>query len=111
MFRPQMQSMAGHSNLDDPDYAAFAWGRFRRIMRWMTLVSALTAIIALALLWWSLGEMYLHMAIATLLGVFFTMLLGTVLMSLVFLSAGTGHDGAIEDPTADEAGPDRLDAR
>lgn len=101
MFRPQMQSMAGQ-NLDDADYAALAWGRFRRIMGWMILASALSAGVALGLLWWSLGEMYLHMAIATLLGVFFTVLLATALMSLVFLSAGTGHDHEVHDPLKGE---------
>ncbi|WCT73136.1 hypothetical protein PQ455_16160 [Sphingomonas naphthae] len=77
--------------LDDPDYAAFAWGRYRRVMRWMALVAAIC--IALALLWLrSHGPVPLHMAIATALGVGLTTLLGTGLMGLVFLSSGTGHD-------------------
>jgi len=94
--------MTRPSPLDDPDYAAFVWGRFRRIMGWMTLVAVLTALVSIGALWWSLGEMHLHMAIATFLGVFFTVELGTALMSLVFLSAGTGHDEQIEDPLRDE---------
>jgi hypothetical protein len=69
-----------------------AWARYRRIMRWMALLSALCA--AGALLW--LHEtgvpMRLHMVIATTLGIFLTVLVGTGLMSLVFLSAGSGHD-------------------
>jgi len=64
----------------------------------MTLAALLAAFISIGALWWSLGEMHLHMAIATFLGVFFTVELGTALMSLVFLSAGTGHDEQIEDP-------------
>lgn len=102
MIRAHLQSMSAPSPLEDPDYAAFAWRRFRRIMTWMALVSLVVAIVAVLVLWWSLGEMHLHMAIATFLGVFFTMLLGTGLMSLVFLSAGSGHDEVVEDPLKDE---------
>ena len=77
--------------LDDPDYAAFAWGRYRRIMRWMALVAMLC--IGGALGWLrAQGTVPLHMAIATTLGVGLTTLLGTGLMGLVFLSSGTGHD-------------------
>ena len=36
--------------------------------------------------------LHIHMLIATGLGVFLTVLLGTALMSLVFLSASSGHD-------------------
>ncbi len=40
------------NGLDDPDYAAFAWARFRRTLAWMTLVSALAALAALGFIWW-----------------------------------------------------------
>ena len=38
------------------------------------------------------------MAIAASLGVFLTVMVGTGLMSLVFLSAGSGHDEEVVDP-------------
>lgn len=41
--------------------------------------------------------MPIHMIIATALGVFFTFMLGTALMGLLFLSSGTGHDEQVED--------------
>ncbi|CAN5458549.1 hypothetical protein BH09PSE4_BH09PSE4_13110 [soil metagenome] len=82
-------------NLDDPDYAAFAWKRFRRIMAWMTLASVLVAVAALVWMELAYGPLSWVARIATLGGVFFTMLLGTALMGLVFFSSGTGHDAAV----------------
>ena len=89
--------------LDDPDYARFAWGRYRRILGWMAAFAV--ALVAVALGWLGIarGEVPLHMAIAVTGGVFGTMVLTAALMGLVFLSSGTGHDDRIEDPFADEA--------
>ena len=42
--------------------------------------------------------LHINMLIATALGVFFTMLLGTSLMSLIFISAESGHDEAVGGP-------------
>ena len=89
-------------DLDDPRYAAFAWGRFRRILKYMALVTALTAIVAVLVLWWWMGRMYIHVAFATVLGVFLTMMLASALMGLMFLSSGSGHDERIEDRLKDE---------
>jgi hypothetical protein len=46
--------------------------------------------------------MPVHMIIATILGVWLTFMLGTGLMALVFLSAGTGHDDQVMDRLKDE---------
>ena len=45
-----------------------------------------------------IGPIPFHMALATALGVFFSVFLASLLMGLVFLSAGSGHDDAIRDP-------------
>lgn len=66
--------------------------RFRRIMTRMAIVSLLTAAIAVVLVAWGDPGLHIHMLIATGLGVFLTVLLGTALMSLVFLSSSSGHD-------------------
>ena len=68
--------------------------RFWRIFRLLALLSAIVAAVAVALV--SAGDPTLHinMLVATALGVFFTMLLGTTLMSLIFISAESGHDEA-----------------
>lgn len=95
--------MAYKSPLDDPDKAAFAWARYRRIMRFMLLLTVGVVIIAMALLYKHGDEdISIHYYIASALGIGFTMLLTSALMGLVFLSSGTGHDESIEDPLKDD---------
>ncbi len=94
--------MIPDSPLDDPDKAKFAWARYRRLMRWMLLVTLATITLASVLLYRSNGFVSIHFYIATALGIGAAMLLMSALMGLVFLSAGTGHDDAIIDPLEDE---------
>lgn len=89
--------MEKRSGLDDPAHAAFAWARYRRIMAWMTLLSLATAAGTLGALGLAMGEMPLLMAVFVGAGVFLTVLLATALTSLMFLSAGTGHDDQVQD--------------
>ena len=96
--------MTGKSPLDDPENAAHAWARYRRLMRFMFAVTVGVVAIALALLYKFEGAVSIHLYIATALGIGFTMLLTSALMGLVFLSNGTGHDAAIDNnlPRSDE---------
>lgn len=89
--------MTRKSPLDDPETAAFAWARFRRIMRFMLLVTVGVVLLALLVLYDGESEASVHYYIAIALGIGFTMLLASALMGLVFLSAGTGHDDSIDD--------------
>lgn len=91
--------MARKSPLEDPETASFAWARYRRIMRFMLLVTVGTVALALALLYDGESEATVHYYIAVALGIGLTMLLASALMGLVFLSHGTGHDEAVDDPT------------
>lgn len=84
--------------LDNPEYAAFVWGRYKRLMAWMTLLSFAMALSVVGWLWWSMGFMPLLMGIFVGLGVFLTVMLATALTALMFLSAGSGHDEQVEDP-------------
>lgn len=94
--------MALPSPLDDPASARNAWARYRRLMRWMGLLSLATAIIGIVALRLTVGEtVTIHMMIATGAGMGGAVMLTAALMGLVFLSSGTGHDEAIEDPFAD----------
>ena len=68
--------------------------RFRRIMRWMALFSIAIAALAVAIVARGDGGRYIHMLIATALGVGLTVMLGTALMTLAFLSSKSGHDEA-----------------
>lgn len=94
--------MIHRSPLDDPEKAAFAWSRYRRLMRWMLLITVTMVVGAVSVLYRSNGAVSVHFYIATALGIGFAMLLTSALMGLVFLSSGTGHDDAIVDPLEDE---------
>mgnify|MGYP001765945455 CR=1 FL=1 len=94
--------MNAPSPLDDPQLAAHAWARFRRVMRWMLLLTVTMVAGALVALYRANGAISPHFYIATALGIGFTMLLGSGLMGLMFLSSGTGHDSAIVDPLAED---------
>ncbi|HEX7875188.1 MAG TPA: hypothetical protein VF489_01235 [Sphingobium sp.] len=95
--------MSDKQGLDNPQIAAIAWARFRRIMLWMALGGAVCVGIALFCLHLWAGPMPIHMILATILGVWLTFMLGTGLMALVFLSSGTGHDQQSIDRMKDEA--------
>jgi hypothetical protein len=92
-----VRRMARNSPLDDPQTAAFAWARYRRLMRFMLLVTVGVVAIAIALLYDGESAASVHYYIAIALGIGFTMLLAGALMGLVFLSSGTGHDDSIDD--------------
>ncbi|TPG41030.1 hypothetical protein EAH79_07830 [Sphingomonas koreensis] len=83
--------------LADPANAAFAWARFRRIMRWMTLAAALCVVVALVGLDHAFGPLSIMAVVATVFGVGGSMLLAAALMGLIFLSSGSGHDETIDD--------------
>lgn len=72
--------------------------RFLRIFRLLALLSFVIAVIAVVLVSQGDPTLHINMLIATALGVFFTMLLGTSLMSLIFISAESGHDEAVGGP-------------
>lgn len=89
-------------DLSDPDYARFAWARYRRLMVWMTVAALATTIVSLLLLWIVRGPLPAAFLIFTAGGVFFSVLLAAALMGLVFLSSGSGHDDRIQDYSEDE---------
>jgi hypothetical protein len=85
---------APHTAIANPH----AWARFRAIMRWMTVLGLVCVVGALVYLRAGGTPLTVQMVIATALGVFLTVLVGTGLMSLVFLSHGSGHDAQVDDP-------------
>jgi hypothetical protein len=66
--------------------------RFWRIFRLLALLSLVVAAIAVILVGEGDPTLHINMLVATALGVGLTVLLGTSLMTLVFLSADSGHD-------------------
>lgn len=97
--------MVKPSRLDDRDVAAHAWRRFRLLMVWMAMISTIAAVVAIVFLRMRHPDASVHLYIAAALGVFASVMLGTALMGLVFMSSGTEHDDAIEDPLADDETP------
>ena len=93
----QDEPMIPKSPLDDPDKAAFAWARYKRLMRFMMMATIGVVIIALALLYAQNGMVSPHFFIAVALGIGFSMMLMSALMGLVFMSNGTGHDDSVDN--------------
>ena len=91
--------MVKPSPLDNRDTSDIAWARYRRLMKGMAIVSFGAVVLALGWLRFTMGDqLTIHMMIATAAGVGLSVMLGAALMGLVFLSSGSGHDEAIEDP-------------
>lgn len=82
--------------LNDPDYAAFAWARFRRMLLWMALATAIAVIIAIYILDHIYGPLSWVAILAAVGGFGGTMMMAAALMGLAFLSSGTGHDEDVE---------------
>jgi hypothetical protein len=74
------------------DRRALAWRRYRRLMIWMGVAALIAIVAALAYLKSSGDPVPLPMVIATIFGVGFSVLLGTGLMGLVFVSNSSGYD-------------------
>jgi hypothetical protein len=69
--------------------------RFWRIFRLLALLSIVIAAIGVVLVTRGAGEVHASLIIATALGIGLTVLVGTGLMTLVFLSNSSGHDEVV----------------
>ena len=76
-----------------------AEAEFWRMARWIAVIGVLMAVAAIAYLAVT-GELYFHLVIATILGVFFSVLLGCGLFALSFFSDKSGHDQSVSDATS-----------
>jgi hypothetical protein len=77
--------------------------RFWRIFRLLVALSVVIAAIAVALVTRGAGDIHASLIIATAAGIGFTVLLGTSLMTLAFLSSESGHDQAAAPHIHDES--------
>ena len=80
------------TGLDDPQYAAFAWARFRGIMAWMVLAAAICVAAVIAAMAHLQGPLHLVTMLAVIGGVGGSVMMAGLLMGLAFLSSGSGHD-------------------
>ena len=75
-----------------------AFSEFLRMMAWIALAGVV--MVALALGYLSMfGPLRLHMVIATILGVFFSVLIGSGLFAAAFFSDKSGHDQRVDNAT------------
>ena len=83
-----------------------AEAEFWRMVRWIAGIGVLMAAGAIAYLA-ATGELYFHLVVATVLGVFLSVLLGCGLFALSFFSDKSGHDQTVRDATTkqDEVRP------
>ena len=83
--------------------------RFWRIFRLLALLSIVIAALAVVLVARGDTGTHIHMMIATAIGVGLTVLLGTGLMTLMFLSHSGGHDDQATGRIGDVADHKDLD--
>jgi hypothetical protein len=95
------------SSPDRQRTAAQHWRRYRRLMAWMFLFSL--SVLALAVVWLvrTGTPMHLHFLIAMGLGIVLSLMLGTGLMGLVFVSSRTGIDDGVVELPESESGEER----
>ena len=72
---------------------------FRRMMKWIVVAAAAMVIAALLYLR-ATGDLTPHMVLATVLGVFLSVLLGSGLMAASYFSNKSGHDRDVRDATS-----------
>jgi len=75
-----------------------AKAQFLRMIAWIAGIAVVMVAAALAYLA-ATGELHLHMVVATILGVFFSVLLGCGLFAASFFSDKSGHDQSVSDAT------------
>lgn len=92
-----MGSMSNEPHgLGDPDYAAFAWTRYRRLLLWMLLATAVIVAIAIGVLEIWVGPLSWIAILASIGGFGGSVMTAAALMGLAFLSSGSGHDEDVE---------------
>jgi hypothetical protein len=85
-----------------PNHTHSMMRRFWRIFRLLALLSIVIAAIGVWLVTRGAGEVHASLIIATALGIGLTVLVGTGLMTLVFISNSSGHDEAAAHSTNQE---------
>ena len=78
---------------------------FRTMVKWISVAAVLMVIGALAFLRAN-GSLTIHMVIATVLGVFISVVLGCGLFALAFFSDKSGHDDDVNNAGRQQPGDD-----
>lgn len=75
-----------------------ARAEFRLMVKWIAVAAVLMVVAALYFLH-TQGSLTIHMIVATILGVFFSVVLGCGLFALAFFSDKSGHDEDVGNST------------
>ena len=89
-----------------PTDRAQAKAEFVRIIKWILLAAVLMVAAALIYLR-AMGALTLHTVVATILGVFFSVLLGCGLFAAAFFSDKSGIDQDVADATRSDRNENR----
>ena len=73
-----------------------AAAEFKQMMKWIALAAVIMVVAALAYIA-AITELTLHMVVATTVGVFVSVFLGSGLFALAFFSDKSGHDQTVSD--------------
>jgi hypothetical protein len=94
------------SSRTGPTQRERAMAEFRRIMIWIAVLGVVMVAVALTYLALT-GDLDANLVIATILGGFFSVLLGCGLFAAAFFSDKSGHDQSVSDAT-NQRKPDHL---
>ena len=75
-----------------------AAAEFRRMVKWIVVIGVVATILAISYLA-ATGDLYFHMVVAVIGGVFLSVLLGCGLFAASFFSDKSGHDQSVTDAT------------
>ena len=75
-----------------------AKAEFVLMVKWILLIGVVMVIAAITYLAMT-GDLHLHMVVATIGGVFFSVVLGCGLFAASFFSDKSGHDQSVSDAT------------
>ena len=78
-----------------------ARSEFWRMIWWIVGIAVIAVVLAIVYLALT-GDLSTNLVVATALGVFFTVVVGSGLLGISFLSAKGGHDDAVSDATKSE---------
>lgn len=100
--------VSAEADIDEDEPTRRAWDDFKRMMKWIIVAGIAMTVGAL----WYLSlydALSLHMVVATIAGVFFSVLLGCGLFAAAFFSDKSGHDRGVSESTRRKPPPSRTD--
>lgn len=83
-----------------------ATAEFKKALKWVALLAVIMVVGSITYLA-STGNLQVHLVVSTIIGIFFSVMLGCGLFSLAFFSDRSGHDQDVTDATEHTESPER----